>query len=53
MGIEETDIIIIVHDPLLENWGCYGIQASELVCTIKEVKLNICSHDRALILICF
>lgn len=30
LGINETDVIIILHEPPLENWGCYGNQASEL-----------------------
>lgn len=29
-GIAPSDIIIIIKEPPLENWGCYGKQASEL-----------------------
>jgi 4-oxalocrotonate tautomerase family enzyme len=30
LEIEETDVFIIIHEPPLDNWGCYGVQASEL-----------------------
>lgn len=30
LEIQATDIIIIMHEPPLDNWGCYGEQASEL-----------------------
>ena len=30
LDILSTDIFIIMNEPPLENWGCYGEQASEL-----------------------
>lgn len=30
LGIAPTDVFIIMHEPPLDNWGCYGEQASEL-----------------------
>lgn len=30
LGIAPTDVFIIIHEPPLDNWGCYGEQASEL-----------------------
>lgn len=30
LEIAPTDIIIIMNEPPLENWGCYGKQASEM-----------------------
>lgn len=33
--IHPSDIIIIMHEPPLDNWGCYGEQASELNMTYK------------------
>lgn len=30
LEIQATDIIIIMNEPPLDNWGCYGKQASEL-----------------------
>ncbi len=35
LEILATDIIIIMHEPPLDNWGCYGEQASELNMTYK------------------
>jgi 4-oxalocrotonate tautomerase family enzyme len=36
VGIEATDVIIIIHDIPLDNWGCYGVQASELGLNYKR-----------------
>jgi len=30
LEIQATDIIIIMYEPPLDNWGCYGEQGSEL-----------------------
>ena len=30
LSIQPTDVIIIINEPPLENWGCYGEQGSEL-----------------------
>ncbi len=30
LEIQATDIIIIMHEPPFDNWGCYGEQGSEL-----------------------
>jgi 4-oxalocrotonate tautomerase family enzyme len=30
LGIDKSDVIVILHEPPLENWGCYGVQAIEL-----------------------
>lgn len=36
LGIEETDVLIIMHELPLDNWGYYGVQASELVLHYKK-----------------
>ena len=38
LKIEPEDIIIIIHEPPLENWGCYGKQASEMGMNYKITK---------------
>lgn len=30
LSIQATDVIIIINEPPLDNWGCYGKQGSEL-----------------------
>ena len=30
LGIEATDIFIVLHEPPLENWGIRGVPASEI-----------------------
>lgn len=37
LKIEPADIIILINEPPLENWGCYGNQASEME---LDYKLN-------------
>jgi 4-oxalocrotonate tautomerase family enzyme len=36
LEIRAADIIIIIHEPPLDNWGCYGEQASELKFKYKK-----------------
>jgi len=36
LGIAATDIIIIINEPPLENWGIYGNQASEMKLGYKK-----------------
>ena len=36
LGIAATDIIIIINEPPLENWGIYGNQASEMELGYKK-----------------
>ena len=36
LGIAATDIIIIINEPPLENWGIYGNQASEIKLGYKK-----------------
>ena len=36
LEIATTDIIIIMHEPPLENWGCYGKQATEMGLEYKK-----------------
>ena len=30
LEIQASDIMMIIHEPPLDNWGCYGEQGSEL-----------------------
>ncbi len=36
LEIAPTDILIIINEPPLENWGCYGKQASEMGLEYKQ-----------------
>jgi 4-oxalocrotonate tautomerase family enzyme len=36
LEIAPTDILIIINEPPLENWGCYGKQASEVGLEYKQ-----------------
>ena len=36
LEIQATDIIIIMNEPPLDNWGCYGEQASEMFFQYKK-----------------
>ena len=36
LGIPATDIIIITHEPQLDNWGVYGEQAGETALPYKK-----------------
>jgi len=36
LEIQATDVIIIMQEPPLDNWGCYGEQGSELEFKYKK-----------------
>ena len=36
LEIQASDIMMIMHEPPLDNWGCYGEQASDLSFQYKK-----------------